>query len=402
MTYRSILAAGAAAIALAAHAAPPQFRVIETGVAAPVTAFNNQGEMVFRLVSGFDVYAQAAIWSAGTLTSPRTGYALPGGVSYAQFNGWGMNDQGVVVGTLSRSDWSYGKPFRWDSATGDLVIYEKLTGPSGAFVYFDTAEDINNSGSILGASAVGGAQPGQYGHARDGENVRWLQDGRWFAPATTVRAMNDAGDVVGQGLNTSLLNSGIAWLADGTRHFIDPLGTDPFGYRLADGVAINNEGMALFNSTTTVRDERMPFLWQDGVTTPLGFYAPGFTNTTATGLNNLGAVTGNSYDPVLKQSLSWLWEDGQFWNLQSLLAPEYQDWTITVDRSLINDLGQVATYACKPFVGCQALLLDPIGVIDPPPGGAVPEPATWAMLIAGFGLVGGALRRRPSTQRVAS
>jgi len=26
--------------------------------------------------------------------------------------------------------------------------------------------------------------------------------------------------------------------------------------------------------------------------------------------------------------------------------------------------------------------------------GAVPEPATWAMMIAGFGLVGGAMRRR--------
>ena len=26
--------------------------------------------------------------------------------------------------------------------------------------------------------------------------------------------------------------------------------------------------------------------------------------------------------------------------------------------------------------------------------GAVPEPATWAMMIVGFGLVGGALRRR--------
>ncbi len=30
----------------------------------------------------------------------------------------------------------------------------------------------------------------------------------------------------------------------------------------------------------------------------------------------------------------------------------------------------------------------------PGPGGGVPEPATWAMLIMGFGLVGSAARRR--------
>ncbi len=30
-------------------------------------------------------------------------------------------------------------------------------------------------------------------------------------------------------------------------------------------------------------------------------------------------------------------------------------------------------------------------------GGVIPEPATWAMMIAGFGLVGGALRRRRDT-----
>ena len=35
---------------------------------------------------------------------------------------------------------------------------------------------------------------------------------------------------------------------------------------------------------------------------------------------------------------------------------------------------------------------------SPPPPGAVPEPATWAMMLAGFGIVGGAMRRR---QRVS-
>lgn len=33
--------------------------------------------------------------------------------------------------------------------------------------------------------------------------------------------------------------------------------------------------------------------------------------------------------------------------------------------------------------------------------GAVPEPATWAMMIGGFGLVGGAMRRRVNTRSVA-
>jgi len=37
-----------------------------------------------------------------------------------------------------------------------------------------------------------------------------------------------------------------------------------------------------------------------------------------------------------------------------------------------------------------------IGAVAPP-SGAVPEPASWAMLIAGFGLIGGAMRRRRAT-----
>jgi hypothetical protein len=36
------------------------------------------------------------------------------------------------------------------------------------------------------------------------------------------------------------------------------------------------------------------------------------------------------------------------------------------------------------------------GTVIPIPGGAVPEPATWTMLIIGFGLVGAAARRKPT------
>lgn len=37
----------------------------------------------------------------------------------------------------------------------------------------------------------------------------------------------------------------------------------------------------------------------------------------------------------------------------------------------------------------------------PPGGGAVPEPATWAMLILGMGMIGGTMRRRSAATRVA-
>ena len=32
----------------------------------------------------------------------------------------------------------------------------------------------------------------------------------------------------------------------------------------------------------------------------------------------------------------------------------------------------------------------------------VPEPASWAMLVTGFGIVGGSMRRRSTTRRAAA
>lgn len=41
------------------------------------------------------------------------------------------------------------------------------------------------------------------------------------------------------------------------------------------------------------------------------------------------------------------------------------------------------------------------GPVVTPPTGAVPEPSTWLMMIAGFGMLGGAMRRRKHAVRVA-
>jgi hypothetical protein len=81
----------------------------------------------------------------------------------------------------------------------------------------------------------------------------------------------------------------------------------------------------------------------------------------------------------------------------------YTDWTPEVISVTAGHDYQLALLANDCPYGGHAgyAYLDGFGAVVPPKGGGVPEPATWAMLIAGFGLAGSALRGQRKTAALA-
>lgn len=106
----------------------------------------------------------------------------------------------------------------------------------------------------------------------------------------------------------------------------------------------------------------------------------------ARAMNNAGQVVGLSYQGWDVHE-AMLWEGGALFNLNSLIDPD-SGWHLN-DAGAINDHGQIAVSGCHQGLGvCGMLRLDPARMML-----AVPEPSTWAMLLAGLALVGVRIRR---------
>jgi probable HAF family extracellular repeat protein len=91
-------------------------------------------------------------------------------------------------------------------------------------------------------------------------------------------------------------------------------------------------------------------------------------------LNNAGHVVG-LITTGFSTSHAFLW-DGALHDLNSLI-PLNSGWTLTDARD-INDAGQIVGNGWNPEGHFRAFILTP-----------VPEPATYAMLLAGLGLLAG-------------
>ena len=155
-------------------------------------------------------------------------------------------------------------------------------------------------------------------------------------------------------------------------------------------------------------------LWSGGSFIDMGSLGG---NSTARGINSAGLAVGYS---LLQGSSSVLhgtfWDGSTLIDLNDLLDPTQIGWTIRLAYD-INDAGQIVGQAINSSGQHRAVLLSikqppvvtdpppvvdppPIVVIDPPPIidlppiAPVPEPETYAMILAGLGLLGLVARRR--------
>lgn len=86
-------------------------------------------------------------------------------------------------------------------------------------------------------------------------------------------------------------------------------------------------------------------------------------------------------------------------------TPQWQIEQLAIDASLTGHdfLLSVIAADCQPTGHWGYVYLDGFGSVAPPPvDNGIPEPSTWAMMIAGFGLAGSALRRRRTTAMMAA
>ena len=130
-------------------------------------------------------------------------------------------------------------------------------------------------------------------------------------------------------------------------------------------------------------------------------------SSTFVGIYNEGGTgTGfeiDSYDGLLDRLVAGTALDNLITNDgadadQFIDAGQGYDVTLGLGRIFTLAPGASGTFTTGTIFGSGA----PQDIVLPPTNGAVPEPATWAMMLLGFGLIGATVRRRSSNPALAT
>lgn len=301
----------------------------------------------------------------------------------------GINNAGVAAATIQTTG---GDDRAALLTTGGATQLGGLAGFAAA-----GALGINNNGVATGYALASGANVGVEGslpvvtNATPQQAVVWaagvataLSNGGGAIANSTGVAINDAGQVAGIARLPTNQTRAVSWASNGDLTIL-PLAA---GFNSSRARAINANGDVAGQVTGTVDGVFNLFgaVWSSGALTVLPSF--GAFSSTTRGINDAGIVVGWGADQ-LSENVNIV---GQIWTLSG------GTYTLTLLDSLVINLGGWQTYAPQAINDAGQIVglgIDPTGVsraylLTP----AVPEPASWAMLIAGFGLIGATARRR--------
>jgi probable HAF family extracellular repeat protein len=290
-------------------------------------------------------------------------------------NGIGMTDLGTLYGPNGPFTQAYGI-----NDMGQVVGYSQqafITGPNGVGMTnlgtigggdYSEARGINDAGQVAGSSSTNGIGPG---HAFiTGPNGVGITDlGTLGGAESYARGINDAGQVVG----------GSSWTDNAPPYQYHAFITGPNGAGMTDlgtlggdqsgANGINNAAQVVgYSDTATGQSHAFITGPNGGGMTDLGTLGGG--GSSALGINDAGQVVGHYFTAEGAQHAFITGPNGVgMTDLNSLVS--LPGTVVLTDATAINNQGQVAV----------------IGTL-------IPEPETYAMLLAGLSLVGFIARRR--------